>query len=373
MSSEEVGPDRIQPVEELRLELRMHLREVLPLPAESARRLDAAARRGQVAPDEESRAESASVRPQPRQTSSPLSISALGLGARARARARTADRRGCRAGRFTSARRCAERWRFGLAARVSRLSDQRRCQSWKTNSVQSCLAVVAAPRHVLCEQTLHLRTVEDPLTLEARRRTARRAAARAAGPLNHSAIGIPKPFFGRPAIPGGKHVGHRALQQVLRIEAPQLEPWRHAAQERRRGRRRGRARGPRASTPCSRGRPSRGCRPGDRSSRRHRSAARAARRRRSCIRRTPLREGIAGLVCRGGATARPVENEPSQAGCRTSGGRAAPRTKRFSLKSKLKLPVETGSRSASGSDEPLVQRARHAVEARRHGRPENVG
>ena len=43
---------------------------------------------------------------------------------------------------------------------------------------------------------------------------------------------------------------------------------------------------------------------------------------------------------------------------------AAARRNRFSLKSKLKLAVDTGSRSASGTTTSVVEQARHAVEPR---------
>ena len=56
-------------------------------------------------------------------------------------------------------------------------------------------------------------------------------SASRSSPLSHSATGMPKPFFGAVGDPGGRTSRHRALEQVLRLEAAQLESRRARGQE----------------------------------------------------------------------------------------------------------------------------------------------
>ena len=56
------------------------------------------------------------------------------------------------------------------------------------------------------------------------------SASRSA-PLSQSAMGMPKPFFGPVGDARRQDVRHRALQQVLGVEASELEPGGHAAEE----------------------------------------------------------------------------------------------------------------------------------------------
>ena len=270
---------------------------------------------------------------------------------------RRAGRRALSTRRYSRGASASE-WALAIgvarATPAARSSIQRRCQSWKTKSVQSCLRWSRRPAR--CSDTSRSTSPDrrcpaaealgGKLVLE-------RLAQLGLEPARRSGCRSPSSRVRR--CPAGRTSRHRALEEVLRLEAAELEPRRHPSEELH-------------ELDVEERRPdlerARHARPVDLHEdvvlqvRRRVEVDRAARAGRRVGRVANARrcsaKGSAGCATEQRACSAGV-NEPSQVGCRTSGGSARPAEEALELEVEAEVRRRDGQPVGERDDDSLVE------------------
>ena len=192
----------------------------------------AAAPRGRAGRAAGCRRGSPSVAPQPSQTSSPDSTSSRARSDSSRSGSRESGQTRSRRGSLHAVPRQRRRWRRrrvrGACGALLRPSAGARAGTRRASTAAS--GGRGGPRGARRRSRSTSGGVEDALRSQARRRelVVERLAQLALEPLGDR---DPEALLRRGRDPGRQRVRHRPLQQVLRVEAAQLEARRHAAEE----------------------------------------------------------------------------------------------------------------------------------------------